>query len=189
MKSFEQWVCEKNPDLDENWKTNLALLGAGAVGLAGAGKGVKDYLAAKTPAAQTAAVAKTEPISARPAPDWAHGTASPGRVVPDLPGETPIVWGGGKLRYEQPKFWNSELSSRAEKLARHLMTRGAKGVNVQQVYGDNQDIARKGVESKAAIDVGSHDLNQFGFANVAMTPLENGKTIYTVIYSTNPLTK
>jgi hypothetical protein len=189
MKSFEQWVCEKNPDLDENWKTNLALLGAGAVGFAGAGKGVKDYLASKKPDAQTAAVAKTEPVSARTAPDWVQATTLPVRTVPNASGEMPIVWGGGKLRYEQPKFWNSELSNRVEKLARHLMTRGAKGVNVQQVYGDTQGIARKGVESKAAIDVGSHDLNQFGFANVAMTPLENGKTIYTVIYSTNPLTK
>ncbi len=60
MKSFEEYVREIHPELEENWKTNLALLGGGALGLLGAGKFAHDHMK-KAQAEPTAQVAKADP--------------------------------------------------------------------------------------------------------------------------------
>ena len=220
MKSFEQYCREIHPELEENWKTNLALLGGGALGLLGAGKFAHDHMK-KAQAEPTALTAKADPGTAgslsttspsRPITRPAEGTPTdapparppgvsgaepteptapePERMVPKEPEkEIEVVYGDGKLPYEKPKYWSADMDNVYQNAGKELMRRGAKGVRIQQVYGETEDVARKGAYHRAALDVGSQDLDAYGAKLLMFTPLKDGRAVYTVIYSSNPLYK
>jgi hypothetical protein len=211
MITFEQYIKNRHPELQEDWKTGLAMLSmlGGGLGLGAAGKTVYDQRAkknapeaivakAETPEKPTTAIA-VKPTTAKPAAvvKAAEPEVKPVVVVNKVAEPEPkavvrnedpeVVYGHGKLPYEKPVHWTAEMGELYQKMGKDLMRRGAEGVRLQQFYADNEPTARQEAFRRAAADLGSHELKKYGVTKLHAAEFGNGHTVYTVIYSSTPL--